>query len=196
MENEYASQKIQKEGGQSHQVKAVLRRANIHPALIWWRENFDLLFDVLTRKYPVHLVAYDRLLEAPEEVIPLVLQWCNSSSKSDLLASKKIGLSMEKAIETVDLSMRTQKKPIIEEHGIPSFCIETFDDLYQCFYSGGSRIESSLVQKLNQSNQLLEPLIKEQRQQGIKQKIEDLLNLGLSPSEIDQLLRKEKETIS
>ena len=85
MEDEYMLSRPVKEGELSNEAKAIIRRPNIHSALVWWRDNFNLTFDALTRLYPINIVAYDRLLEAPEEVIAPVLKWCHRALPDDLL---------------------------------------------------------------------------------------------------------------
>lgn len=65
------------------------------PDVEWWLENFELLRDVAVRRYPIHLTAYDRLLEDPERVLRTVLSWLG---EGDLQA----------AVEAVDASLRTQ----------------------------------------------------------------------------------------
>ena len=73
MEDEYMLSQAVKEGELPREVRSIVRRPNVHPAFVWWKDNFTLLSDTLTRKYAINLVAYDKLLEEPENVIPLVL---------------------------------------------------------------------------------------------------------------------------
>ena len=37
------------------------------PWLEWWTENFSILSDLLTRRYPAHMVSYPYLLRDPEK---------------------------------------------------------------------------------------------------------------------------------
>ena len=45
------------------------------PGLEWWAENFALIRDVATRRYPVHMLSYESLLADPERTITEVLAW-------------------------------------------------------------------------------------------------------------------------
>ena len=51
------------------------RRDALPPAAHWWFEVFDLLRDAQTRRYPVHVVTYDRLLADPPAEVERALRW-------------------------------------------------------------------------------------------------------------------------
>lgn len=189
MEDEYMDAQPQNEGELPREVKVIIRRPNVSPVFIWWRDNFDLLFDTLTRKYPINLVAYDKLLENPENVIPLVLHWCNQGLEQDCFPTKQHKLDIEAAVQTVEKGLRTQKSPEITGHGIPDNLLEVFDELYACFYQGGSRITAEFCTMLNDANQKIELARKEKELEGKKQKILRLQDLGLSKSEILEVLK-------
>lgn len=189
MEDEYMATQPEKEGELPRAVKAIVRRPNVHPVFVWWRDNFELLFDALTRKYPINLVAYDKLLESPETVIPLVLQWCNHSLEQDFFRSKAYDLKLEAAIQMVEKGMRTQKSPAVTAPGIPDHILQVFDDVYACFYQGGSRITNEFCTMLNTAHQEIEQLRILQEKEGKKQKILRLQDLGLSKNEIVEALK-------
>ena len=63
---------------------------------------------------------------------------------------------------------------------------------YACFYQGGSRITADFCTLLNESNQKLEIVRKEQEEEGKKQKILRLQDLGLSKNDIIEALDKRK----
>ena len=56
------------------EVRAPVR---MPPALEWWLENFMLLRDVATRKYPACFISYDRVLQDPTAAVDQVLGWLN-----------------------------------------------------------------------------------------------------------------------
>lgn len=50
-------------------------RPRIPPEVEWWFEHYELVRDVATRRYPIHLTSYERVLEAPEAEIRKVFAW-------------------------------------------------------------------------------------------------------------------------
>ncbi len=189
IEDQYFLKQPDVEGEYSNEIKTILRRPTEHPAMVWWRDNFDLIFDVLTRKYPVNIVAYDRLLESPEEVVPPVLKWCNAKLDDDLFPHRPIkNLDIRKGVETVVPTMRTQVSPTVENHLLSDEIIQTFDALYDCFHHEGSKLSQEFCQQLNHVQDLIEPLRKEHRRNILNRKRRALLNLGLSEEDIKKAL--------
>ncbi|MEM6961845.1 MAG: hypothetical protein AAF550_08905, partial [Myxococcota bacterium] len=45
------------------------------PLLEWWSENFSLISDALTRRYPLHLTAYEATLDDPQKAVSDALHW-------------------------------------------------------------------------------------------------------------------------
>lgn len=195
MEDEFMATQPVGEGEMPRAVKAIVRRPNVSPVFAWWRDNFELLFDTLTRKYPINLVAYDKLLEQPEEVIPMVLQWCNQGLPQDCFRAKKFDINIEAGIQTVEKGMRTQKSPELQEQGIPEELLQVFASMYDCFYQGGSRITADFCTMLNDANQKIELLRKEKEAEGKKQKILRLQDLGLSKEEIIDALNTQQTVV-
>jgi hypothetical protein len=189
IEDQYFLKQPDVEGEYSNQIKAILRRPKQHPAMVWWRDNFDLIFDALSRGYPVNIVAYDRLLDAPEEVIPTVLEWCNKKLSDDLFPHRPIGkLDIRKGVETVDPAMRTQISPIIDDHGLPEEITQTFDALYNCFHLEGSKLSKAFCQQLNHVHEMIDPIRKDHVQRILSGKRRALLKLGLSEEEVKKAL--------
>jgi hypothetical protein len=83
--------------------EVVRRRGNLPPPIEWWLESYDLIRDVTTRKYPFHLVTYERLLADPEHEIQKALGWIG---RGDLNG----------AVQAV-LSDRTHASPVQDSTG-------------------------------------------------------------------------------
>ena len=192
MEDEYMLSQPVKEGELSREVKSIIRRPNVHPAFVWWKDNFTLLSDTLTRKYAINLVAYDKLLEEPENVIPLVLEWCNQARAQDCFRGKEYTLDIGAAVATVEKGLRTQKSPQVEGHELPDSVLKVFEDLYGCFYQGGSRLTADFCEMLNKADEEIEILRAQNERQGKKQKILRLQDLGLSKAEILNVLQPKR----
>ena len=48
---------------------------NMPLAVEWFQENFELIRDFAVRRYPLHMVTYDRLLEKPRGTLEQVMGW-------------------------------------------------------------------------------------------------------------------------
>ena len=190
IEEQYILSQPEKEGQPSNEVRAIMHKGNLHPALVWWKDNFDLLFDAMSRRYPINFIAYDRLLETPDEIIPSVLQWCNQTFESDFFKDDIATLDIEAAVKTVDQSMRTQKSPQLVEHPIPNDCIEVFDELYDCFYNKGAQLSEGFRSRLNATNDIMNKMIVSGERSGQNKKIEQLQSLGCSDAQIKKLLKR------
>lgn len=57
--------------------------------LEWWAENFALIRDVATRRYPVNVQSYDSLLADPEKVIRETLTWIGEGDAAAAIAAVK-----------------------------------------------------------------------------------------------------------
>lgn len=56
--------------------RAVRRgRPRIPPEVEWWLEYYELIRDVATRRYPIHLTSYRRVLADPDRELGKVLKW-------------------------------------------------------------------------------------------------------------------------
>ena len=83
---------------------AVLQRGTLHPALEWWRENYDLIRNFATRRFAFNLVSYQKLLSNPDEIIAPVIEWCAKGS------IQNEQLDIDKAIAVVKPKLNTQKR--------------------------------------------------------------------------------------
>jgi hypothetical protein len=189
MEAEYLSRLPEKPGEPPPRAMAIISRPNVHPALMWWKDNFNLVSDTLTRLYPIRVVTYGRLIEAPGDVLPPVLQWCDSVLPTDLFEHEPVpGLNIEKAVECVNPDLRTQVQPVVDNHGLPEEAIRAFDDLYECFHTQNASLSRRFRDHLNHVHGLLEPIHAQQVKVGLRQKSEELLALGLSKHKVQAIL--------
>jgi len=63
----------------------------LDPAVEWWCDNFSLVRDLATRRYPVHVVSYDRLVRDPQETIAAVLRWLGDGDLARAVAAVEPG---------------------------------------------------------------------------------------------------------
>jgi hypothetical protein len=148
---------------------AELRRSPLHPVLEWWHENYLLIRDYSTRRYPFHCLAYEQLLSQPEEHLPTILRWCNSSLPSDFTqlgraqTEATLSLNIEAAIAAVKPQAQTQKRAGLPDRSfpLPAHIEGIFDDFYACF-TRDAQLSSALIEDMNRCNEELEPLIKDE----------------------------------
>jgi hypothetical protein len=116
------------------------------PLIEWWVENFSLFSDIVTRRYPFYMVAYESVLEDPDETLRDVFRWLGDGD-------------VEAAIEQVAPALRTQNdasddSATHEESDIEPEVVEVFDALYEVVRSQ-EPLQQSFVDRLNEANQLL-----------------------------------------
>ena len=122
------------------------------PIIEWWVENFSLFSDIVTRRYPFYMVAYDSVLDAPEETLRSVFGWLGDGDA-------------EAAIQQVEPELRTQKQETQaevrdEEDSLGPEVVEVFDALYDLVLKQ-TPLEQAFVDRLNQANVALGPRIEE-----------------------------------
>jgi hypothetical protein len=122
------------------------------PIIEWWVENFSLFSDIVTRRYPFYMVAYDSVLDAPEETLRSVFGWLGDGDA-------------EAAIQQVEPELRTQKQETQaevsdEEDSLGPEVVEVFDALYDLVLKQ-TPLEQTFVDRLNQANVALGPRIEE-----------------------------------
>ena len=122
------------------------------PIIEWWVENFSLFSDIVTRRYPFYMVAYDSVLDAPEETLRSVFRWLGDGDA-------------EAAIQQVEPELRTQKQETQaevrdEEDSLGAEVVEVFDALYDLVLKQ-TPLEQTFVDRLNQANVALGPRIEE-----------------------------------
>ncbi|MEM6992854.1 MAG: hypothetical protein AAF721_20230 [Myxococcota bacterium] len=113
----------------------------IPPALEWWTENFQLLRDIATRRYRVHVQSYDGLLQDPDKVIAQVVGWLGQGDA-------------EAAAAAVKPELRTQDRP--ESSSVEPELAAVFDELYDTIHRG-EPVSAAFLGELNEANAKLAP---------------------------------------
>lgn len=134
---------IEDESRRAEGKGALIPEERMPGALEWWSENFALVRDIAVRRYPVHVQTYEGLLQEPERVIRDVLKWLGRGDP-------------DKAIAAVKPEHRTQKRP--ESSTVEPAVAEVFDTFYAAMHAGKG-LDAALLQKLNDTNELLVPRI-------------------------------------
>lgn len=116
------------------------------PVIEWWVENFSLISDIVTRRYDFYMVAYDSVLDAPEDTLRDVFRWLGNGN-------------VEAAIREVDPALRTQDDAHDDETSgdelhVESEIVEAFDTLYDLVLRR-QPFEQSFVDRLNEANEKL-----------------------------------------
>jgi hypothetical protein len=120
------------------------------PLIEWWVENFSLISDIVTRRYPFFMVAYESVLEDPNKTLRPVFRWIGEGN-------------VDAAIAAVNPELRTQNEEIDDQAEEPDVelepeVIETFDALYEVVRTQ-SPLEQAFIDRLNETNHLLGPRI-------------------------------------
>ena len=129
----------------------------VSPALEWWAENYMLIRDVATRRYPVHLQSYDGLLEDPERVLARTFAWLGLGDAAAAMTAVKPGRRTQRAATAV---AGPGSDP--EEAELEPGVIEVLDRLYQVVHAG-EPVGPELLAALNATQVALGPRILEQQ---------------------------------
>ncbi len=161
---------IEDEARRAEGKGALVPEERMPGALEWWSENFALVRDIATRRYPVHVQTYEGLLAAPERVVPDVLKWLGRGDPSLALAAVKP-------------QHRTQTSPSSDT--VEPAVAAVLDDFYAALHAGKG-LEPALLQQLNTTNDVLVPRIaaiqKRLREQaGRRDKLRRELAAGRTP---------------
>ncbi len=142
MEDEFLATSPPDTGPNGERISRLKRaqesRSKLPMAIEWWYENYDLIRDIATRRYPVNLVSYHRLLESPETLIPNVLEWLG-------------GGHVDAAIAVVDPALRTQNDPTVEQPVEPEWAA-IFDALHDELYTNQT-LPRTLLEEMNTLDQ-------------------------------------------
>jgi uncharacterized protein YjiS (DUF1127 family) len=115
------------------------RPAKVSPILEWWLQNFMLVRNVAIRGLPAHFVTYDRVLCAPEDVLPPALSWLGINDEG-----------IQRAVDQVDSSARTQKEGEAPDD-LTDEQVQVFDEFYGLLHEG-EQIPVSFIKKLNETH--------------------------------------------
>lgn len=148
----YAIEREAQEAARKKSTDALPPSVFMSPVIEWWVENFSLISDIVTRRYPFYMVAYDSVLSAPEETLHSVFEWLGDGD-------------VEAAIREVSPALRTQSDdresgPCTDESELDPELIAVFDDLYDLVLKQAP-LEQAFVDRLNQANEALGPKISE-----------------------------------
>jgi hypothetical protein len=143
----------EKEGEETSRV------IHIDPILEWWVENFLLIRDISTRRYPVRLVSYESILEEPELICDQVFKYL------------EVG-DVKKAREAIHPEDRTQKGDDVEE--VTHRFAEIFDE-YHHRVKQGTPFDEAFLGKMNDVHTELLPEVEEQLQMLARKKREHMM---------------------
>lgn len=133
------------------------------PVIEWWVENFSLFSDIVTRRYPFYVVAYDSVIDHRKETLRSVFGWLGNGD-------------VDAAIRQVEPRLRTQNRAnddqvTDEEQGIDREAIDVFDALYEVVVTQAP-LEQAFVDRLNAANDLLQLRISEAVKQVAQAQLE------------------------
>jgi hypothetical protein len=159
----YAMEREAKETAPKDTRKEALPSVFMSPIIEWWVENFSLISDIVTRRYPFYMVAYDSVLSAPEPTLRSVFDWLGDGD-------------VEAAIREVQPTLRTQREDRSDEGdmgdlGFDPGVIEVFDALYDLVREQRP-LDQAFVDRLNQTNEALEGRIQEAVKEVAKAQLE------------------------
>ncbi|TVQ90625.1 MAG: hypothetical protein EA397_12400 [Deltaproteobacteria bacterium] len=143
MEDEYR-ENLPEEEQKKAKREVGRRRQRIPPEVEWWFDHYELIRDLATRRYPVHLTTYHRVLADPEPELKQVLEWLG-------------GGDVAKAAAVVEPKLNTQKlKPHAEiPHQLDLELIEVMDDLYDRAHHRRG-LDAALIDKMNEWQKRME----------------------------------------
>jgi hypothetical protein len=153
----------------------------LDPVLEWWLENFALIRNIVTRQLPAYMVTYEQVIEAPEEVLPPILNWLGADD-------------VEAAIDAVSPETRTQSRDRIErshEHE------DVFDELYDIVQSD-EPMSNEFLETMNETHQALIPAIEADRKRVFEDRRRRMLGKrklrdALHPDALESLVHGEPE---
>ncbi len=111
--------------------------------LEWWAENFALIRDIATRRYPVNVQSYDSLLADPAKVITETLRWIGEGDH-------------EAAVAAVKPEHRTQRD--VESQSFDAETAALCDELYAMVHERKA-LTPAFITKLNEKDRELAPEI-------------------------------------
>jgi hypothetical protein len=107
--------------------------APLPPGYEWWLENYELVRDIATRRYAVHVLSYASLIQNPEETITKVFDWIGRGDK-------------EKAWKIVNQELNTQKPE--DASAFTSEHEGVFDELYHRIHTGAP-LDKAFLDEMN-----------------------------------------------
>ena len=148
----YAIERTAKEAALKETGEEPLPQIFMPPAIEWWVENFSLVSDIVTRRYAFYMVAYDSVIDSPEDTLRDVFRWLGDGD-------------VEAAIREVHPALRTHDdilddEPSVDELRVESEIVEVFDALYDLVLRRQA-LEQSFIDRLNEANEKLSERVSE-----------------------------------
>ena len=112
-----------------------VRQGRLPAALEWWFENYELVRDVTARRYPFHLLTYDRLLRDPAAEIGPVLEWLGAGD-------------LDAALGAVDPGLRNFAATPYDDPRVDDEAAAVFDAFYEAVDQGAD-LPQTLVSEMN-----------------------------------------------
>lgn len=112
------------------------RRSPYPPEVTWWYDNYRLVRDVATRRYPYHLVSYGSLVEEPAITIARALRFVGRGDLSAACGVVRPGLYRNRAAGYESQLLGTQE-------------IEIFDQLYDTIHNRRP-LDATLLKGMNE----------------------------------------------
>jgi hypothetical protein len=142
----YEMEREAKRAKRNNDTEALPDPVYMSPVIEWWIENFSLVSDIVTRRYPFYMVAYDSVLADPDKTVRDVFQWLGDGD-------------VEEAIEHVEPALRTQDEDpdddtTLDDVDLEPGLIEVFDALYEVVRTQ-EPLQQSFVDRLNETNEKL-----------------------------------------
>lgn len=117
-------------------------RSPLPPAIEWWFDNYELVRDAATRRYPIHLVTYDSLLRDPAAVLDKVFPWLGAGDATA-------------ALDAVRPQARTQTERAAGAEGVEPEDAAVFDELYR-LCDAGEPLSGDFLAAMNDTQHRLE----------------------------------------
>lgn len=117
------------------------------PAIEWWVENYTGLRDAIRRRYPVHIVSYDAVVDRPDRVVPPILQWMGIDGRAD------------EAVSAVEATRR-HSNHLPDPPELDAEAIAVFDELYRRVHEDAD-LDAVFIERMNALHSRLSPLFLE-----------------------------------
>ncbi|TPV94889.1 MAG: hypothetical protein B7733_12705 [Myxococcales bacterium FL481] len=123
------------------------------PALTWWMENYALIRDIATRRYPAHVVSYAAVLDDPQRHISEVLAWIGTGNPKPAMAV--VAAQAPPTADAADAGLSAQME---SDADVDPSHIARFDELYDVIHRG-QPLDDGLISALNTVQDELAPQI-------------------------------------
>lgn len=90
-------------------------RPKIPPDVEWWLEHYELIRDFATRRYPIHLTSYERVLDNPEREFGKVFKWLGGGDVQAAAAEVDGKLHRSNTDDPVESALDGEKVAIMDE---------------------------------------------------------------------------------